>query len=90
MNRTTGKEEPVFWDATHPTLDAHGGRRGRLAGGRCSPRPSPTTLRLFTAGRGKAIALSGKARAAIALAGRLGQAFWFNEQVAAWSPGPRT
>ena len=38
-------------------------------------------LRLFTAGRGKAVALSGKARAAIALAGRLGQAFWFNEQV---------
>jgi predicted AlkP superfamily pyrophosphatase or phosphodiesterase len=80
LNRTTGKEEPVFWDATHPTLDAPAGVED------VSPEPMLAEaladhLRLFTAGRGKAIALSGKARAAIALAGRLGQAFWFSEQV---------
>jgi len=80
MNRTTGKEEPAFWDASHPTLDAPVGVED------VSPEPMLAEtladhLRLFTAGRGKAIALSGKARAAIALAGRLGQAFWFNEQV---------
>jgi Type I phosphodiesterase / nucleotide pyrophosphatase len=80
MNRSTGKDEPVFWDATHPVLDAPAGVED------VSPEPLLAEtladhLRLFTAGRGKAIALSGKARAAIALAGRLGQAFWFNEQV---------
>ena len=79
MNRATGKDEPVFWDATHPVLDAPAGVED------VSPEPLLAEtladhLRLFTAGRGKAIALSGKARAAIALAGRLGQAFWFNEQ----------
>ncbi|HEY3587432.1 MAG TPA: alkaline phosphatase family protein, partial [Myxococcaceae bacterium] len=25
MNRSTGKDEPVFWDATHPVLDAPAG-----------------------------------------------------------------
>src|SRR5262245_52353824 len=80
MNRASGKEEPVFWDATHPMLDAPAGVED------VSPEPMLAEaladhLRLFTAGRGKAIALSGKARAAISLAGRLGQAFWFNEQV---------
>ena len=80
MNRSTGKDEPVFWDPTHPVLDASAGVED------VSPEPMlaetlADNLRLFTAGRGKAIVLSGKARAAIALAGRLGQAFWFNEQV---------
>ncbi|HET6981181.1 MAG TPA: alkaline phosphatase family protein [Myxococcaceae bacterium] len=80
MNRTNGKDEPVFWDPTHPVLDAPAGVED------VSPEPMLAEtladhLRLFTSGRGKAIVLSGKARAAIALAGRLGQAFWFNEQV---------
>ena len=80
MNRSTGKDEPVFWDPTHPVLDAPPGVED------VSPEPMLAEtladhLRLFTSGRGKVIVLSGKARAAIALAGRLGHAFWFNEQV---------
>ena len=80
MNRSTGKDEPVFWDPNHPLLDAPAAVED------VSPEPMLAEtladhLKLFTAGRGKVIALSGKARAAIALGGRLGQAFWFNEQV---------
>jgi len=80
MNRSTGKEEPIFWEPTHPLLEGPPGADD------VSPEPLLAEtlsdhLVLFTGGRGKAIVLSGKARAAIALAGRLGQPFWFNEQV---------
>ena len=44
-------------------------------------------LRLSTQERGKAIALSGKARSAIPLAGRLGQAYWFDETVGKFVTG---
>lgn len=86
MDRGTGKDEPVFWDPTHPALEAPAGVED------VSPEPLLAEtlsdhLKLFTGGRGKAIALSGKARAAIALAGRLGQAFWFNEQVGRFVTG---
>ena len=80
MNRSTGKEEPVFRDATHPALEAPTGVEDVSPEALLAETLSDH-LRLFTGGRGKAIVLSGKARAAIALAGRLGQAFWFNEQV---------
>jgi hypothetical protein len=80
LNRSTGKDEPIFWDATHPVLDAPAGADD-VSPESMLAETLADHLKLFTAGRGKAIALSGKARAAIALAGRLGQAFWFNEQV---------
>ena len=80
MNRSTGKDEPVFWDPTHPVLDAPAGVEDVSPEALLAETLSDH-LRLFTQGRGKSIALSGKARAAIALAGRLGQAYWFNEQV---------
>ena len=86
MNRGTGKEEPVFWDATHPVLEAPAGMEDVSPEALLAETLSDH-LRLFTGGRGKAIALSGKARASIALAGRLGQAFWFNEQVGRFVTG---
>ncbi|HUM10387.1 MAG TPA: alkaline phosphatase family protein [Myxococcaceae bacterium] len=86
MNRSTGKEEPVFWDPTHPVLEAPAGVEDVSPEALLAETLSDH-LRLFTGGRGKAIALSGKARAAIPLAGRLGQAFWFNEQVGRFVTG---
>ena len=86
MNRSTGKDEPVFWDPTHPVLEAPAGVEDVSPEALLAETLSDH-LRLFTGGRGKAIALSGKARAAIALAGRLGQAFWFNEQVGRFVTG---
>jgi len=80
MNRSTGKDEPVFWDPTHPPLDAPAGVEDVSPEALLAETLSDH-LRLFTQGRGKSIALSGKARAAIAMAGHLGQAYWFNEQV---------
>ena len=80
MNRTSGKEEPIFWDSAHPALEAPPGVDD-VSPEALQAETLADHLRLFTNGRGKAIVLSGKARAAIALAGRLGQPFWFNEQV---------
>jgi hypothetical protein len=80
LNRSTGKEEPVFWEPTHPVLDAPAGIDDVSPEALLAETLSDH-LKLFTAGRGKAIVLSGKARAAIGLAGRLGQPFWFNDQV---------
>lgn len=80
LNRSTGKEEPIFWDPGHPVLGAPPGPEDS----------SPETLlgetladhlRLFTARQGKAVVLAGKGRAAIPLAGRLGSPFWFSEAV---------
>jgi len=78
LNRATGKEEPVFWDPGHPVLGAPPGPDDS------SPEALLTEtladhLQLFTGGRGKTVVLAGKARAAIALAGRLGLPFWFSE-----------
>jgi hypothetical protein len=86
MNRSTGKDEPVFWDPTHPVLEAPAGVEDVSPEALLAETLSDH-LRLFTGGRGKSIALSGKARAAISLAGRLGQAFWFNEQVGRFVTG---
>lgn len=86
FNRSTGKEEPIFWDPAHPALEAPPGIDD-VSPEALQAETLADHLRLFTNGRGKAIALSGKARAAIALAGRLGQAFWFNEQVGKFVTG---
>lgn len=86
MNRSTGKEEPIFWDPTHPVLEAPPGVEDVSPEALLAETLSDH-LRLFTGGRGKAIVLAGKARAAIALAGRLGQPFWFNEQVGKFVTG---
>ncbi len=80
LNRSTGKEEPIFWDPGHPVLGAPPGPEDSspeaLLGETLADH-----LRLFTARMGKAVVLAGKGRAAIALAGRLGAPYWFSDAV---------
>jgi predicted AlkP superfamily pyrophosphatase or phosphodiesterase len=80
FNRATGKEEPIFWDPGHPVLGAPAGADDSSPEALLSETLSDH-LRLFTGAKGKVVVLSGKARAAISLAGRLGAPFWFNETV---------
>jgi predicted AlkP superfamily pyrophosphatase or phosphodiesterase len=78
LNRSNGKAIPIFSDPDHPVLEAPPSLDDvspqNLIGETLSDR-----LRLATFGRGKSVAISAKARAAIPMAGRLGQAWWFNE-----------
>jgi hypothetical protein len=80
LNRQSGKLEPVFADASHPPLEAP------LELSDVSPvallaETLADRLRLSTQGKGKAIAIAGKGRAAIPMAGKLGVAWWFNESI---------
>jgi predicted AlkP superfamily pyrophosphatase or phosphodiesterase len=86
IDRATGKPERVFPDPAHPVLEAP------LSNEDVSPatlmaETLADRLRLSTQERGKAIALSGKARSAIPLAGRLGQAYWYDETVGKFVSG---
>jgi predicted AlkP superfamily pyrophosphatase or phosphodiesterase len=80
FNRDTGKRESIFSDPEHPVLGAP------LSHDDVSPvRLEAETLAdrlvLATAGKGHAVSVSAKARAAIAMAGHLGQPYWFNDEV---------
>lgn len=86
VDRATGKPHTIFTDASHPVLES------RLANDDVSPanllaETLADRVRESTQERGKAVALSGKARAAIALAGRLGQAYWYDETVGKYVTG---
>jgi predicted AlkP superfamily pyrophosphatase or phosphodiesterase len=86
MNRTTGKLEKIFADPNHPVLEAPLGSDDvspvNLLAETLSDR-----LRLSTQGRGKSVSIAGKSRAAIALGGHLGDAWWFSEDVGKWVTG---
>lgn len=86
FNRSTGKLEACFADLTHPILEAPAGNEDvspvNLLAETLSDR-----LRQATQLRGKAVAISGKGRASVALAGRLGDAWWFHEQVGKFVTG---
>ncbi len=86
VNRATGKLIPIFADPEHPVLEAP------PSADDVSPRnliaeTVSDRLRLATQGRGKAVAIAAKARAAIAMAGRLAQAWWFSESVGKFVTG---
>ena len=86
VDRSTGKLIPIFADPDHPLLEAP------PSSGDVSPRnliaeTISDRLRLATQGRGKSVAISAKARAAIPLAGGLGQAWWFNDTVGKFVTG---
>jgi predicted AlkP superfamily pyrophosphatase or phosphodiesterase len=86
VNRANGKLIPIFADPEHPVLEAP------QSADDVSPRnliaeTVSDRLRLATQGRGKSIAVAGKARAAIAMAGRLGKAWWFSESVGKFVTG---
>lgn len=86
VDRATGKPLRAFWDAAHPALEAP------LSADDVSPanllaETLADRLRVATHERGKAVALSTKARGAIPLAGRLGQAYWFDDEVGKYVTG---
>lgn len=86
MNRQTGKLEPVFADPSHPPLEAP------LDGSDASPvnllaETVGDRLRMATGARGKVISVALKGRSAIAMGGRLGQAWWFNEAIGRFVTG---
>ena len=86
LNRATGKLEPAFTDLTHPVLEAPLGNDDVSPQALLSQTVSDQ-LRLATVSKGKALAISAKARAAIPLAGRLGEAYWFNENTGRFVTG---
>jgi hypothetical protein len=86
FNRAAGQIEPVFADPAHPVLDAPLGLDDASPANLIAETLADR-LRASTSLRGKAIAISGKPRAAIALAGRLGEAWWFHEQVGRFVTG---
>jgi hypothetical protein len=86
FNRQTGKAERPFADPAHPPLEAP------LSADDVSPEnilveTLADRLRESTQGRAKVVAISEKARSAIPLAGRLGQAYWYSEQVGKFVTG---
>lgn len=86
LNRSTGKLEAIFADLGHPALDAP------LGPDDVSPvallaETLSDHLRSSTMLKGKSVAISGKARASIAMAGRLGDAWWFQEQLGKFVTG---
>ena len=86
LNRATGKLEPCFADAEHPILEAPAGNDD-VSPANLLAETLSDRLRQATALRGKSIALSGKGRSAIAMAGRTGEAWWFHEQVGKFVTG---
>lgn len=86
FNRATGKLEPIFVDPNHPMLDAPLGVDD-VSPDRLLAETVSDKLRASTWARGKSIAISGKARASIAMAGRLGEAWWFHEQLGRFVTG---
>ncbi|HVE87555.1 MAG TPA: alkaline phosphatase family protein [Myxococcales bacterium] len=86
LNRATLKLEPVFADADHPILEAPPGVQD-VSPANLLAESLADRVRLFTQERGKAISVAPKPRAAIAMGGRLGQAWWFSEAVGKWVTG---
>jgi len=77
-DRASGKRVTVMWDPAVPLLDAPAGKDDTTPA-RIEAETLADRLVTATQGRGKAVAVSGKSRAALALAGRLGEAWWFHE-----------
>lgn len=86
LNRATGKMEPVFVDADHPVLEAPPGPQD-VSPANLMAESLADRVRLSTQERGKAISVAAKPRAAIAMGGRLGQAWWFSDAVGKWVTG---
>ncbi len=86
LNPANGKLEPTLVDAAHPALEAPPAVED-VSPQRLKVETLADRLRLSTSGKGKAIALAGKARASIPLAGRLGQAWWYHEGIGKFVTG---
>lgn len=86
MNRKTGKLQPILADPAHPALEAPPAVED-VSPENLRAETLADRLRLSTWGRGKVVSLSHKARAAIPMAGRLGQAYWFHDAVGKFVSG---
>lgn len=86
FNRATGKLEPIFADPDHPILEATIGNDD-VSPAHLLAETLSDKVRASTWMRGKSIAISGKARAAIAMGGKLGEAWWFHEQLGRFVTG---
>jgi predicted AlkP superfamily pyrophosphatase or phosphodiesterase len=86
IDRATGKPVRVYPDAQHPVLEAPVSEDD-VSPANLLAETLADRLRLSTNEQGKAIALSGKPRSAIPLAGRLGQAYWYDETVGKFITG---
>ncbi|HYI02460.1 alkaline phosphatase family protein, partial [Hyalangium sp.] len=89
VDRSTGQSVSVFRDEAHPVLEVP---LSVATGGDTSPlnlmaETLGDRLRMSSRAQAKVVALSGKGRSAIALAGRLGQAYWFDETVGKFVTG---
>jgi predicted AlkP superfamily pyrophosphatase or phosphodiesterase len=86
INRFTGQQEAIFADSAHPVLEAPPSNDD-VSPASLLAETIGDRLRLSTTGRAKVISLSAKARAAIAMGGKLGQAWWFSEAVGKFVTG---
>lgn len=86
FNRTTGKLEPCFADASHPVLEAPPANED-VSPQNLLAETISDKLRQATQLRGKSVAIGGKGRSAVAMAGRLGDGWWFHEQVGKFVTG---
>ncbi len=86
LNRATGKLEAIFADPGHPVLEAPLGPDDVSPASLLAETLSDR-LRASTQLKGKSISISGKARSAIPMAGRLGDAWWFHEQLGKFVTG---
>jgi predicted AlkP superfamily pyrophosphatase or phosphodiesterase len=86
IDRATGKTQSIFVDQSHPVLDAPPAVEDSSPLALLAETLSDRLV-MSTGGKGKAIAIAGKGRAAIALGGKLGTAYWFHEQVGKFVTG---
>ncbi len=86
FDRASGKLVAPFSDATHPVLGA-ANDEGDVSPVNLLAETLSDRLRASTGQRGKAVALAGKPRSAIAMAGRLGDAWWFHHGVGGFVTG---
>ncbi|MFP2932866.1 alkaline phosphatase family protein, partial [Pyxidicoccus sp. 3LG] len=87
VDRATGKPVSVFVDPAHPVLEVPLTPGQDSSPANLMVETLADRLRVATQERGKAVAVSLKSRAAIALAGRLGQAWWFDDGVGKFVTG---
>ncbi|MFY0566688.1 alkaline phosphatase family protein [Archangium lansingense] len=78
-DRATGQSVQPYMDPTHQLLDGVTVPTSDTSPENLMAETLADRLHVSTQGRGKVVALSFKARSAIPLAGRRGQAWWFDE-----------
>ncbi|NVJ20566.1 MULTISPECIES: alkaline phosphatase family protein [Myxococcus] len=86
-DRSTGKLVYSFVDPAHPVLEATLKPGQDASPANLMAETLADRLRMATQERGKAVAVSLKSRSAIPMAGRLGQAWWFDDGVGKFVTG---